>query len=83
MQSVSSKPGGGVSKDLLKKKKKIELVGSEEDASDYTASNFDVSEAKDKIQIIKEIDQNKRFKNYFDPQKGNQQQMGANFGPGQ
>lgn len=55
-------------KDALKKKRKLELVGSEEDSHDFSSNNFDVSsEAKqDKIPVIKEIDQNQRHNGYFD-----------------
>ena len=60
------------------KKKRLELVGGGEDeASDYTASNFEVSEAKGRINDIRgnpalrnitpEIDNNQRLKNYFNP----------------
>lgn len=73
MKRASKEPVGGG------KKKRLELVGSAEDeASDYTASNFEVSEAKGRINDIRgkpaalrnitpEIDNNQRLKNYFNP----------------
>lgn len=46
----------------MKKKKRLELLGGQPGDEDsghdqYSASNFDVSEPKEKIPAIKEIDQ--------------------------
>lgn len=67
-------------KEAAKKKKRLELMGAhpgsglggasgeDEGGQDqYSASNFDISEAKEKIPAIKEIDQSQRHMNYFKP----------------
>jgi hypothetical protein len=56
----------------MKKKKRLELLGGQPGDEDsghdqYSASNFDVSEPKEKIPAIKEIDQSSRHMNYFKP----------------